>query len=681
MNIQLIPRNRRKPVPGNQSAELLAGSSAPMVSDDTGVIAESRNSAKLRQVRKIAHLLFGSRWKVLAWCVLLVTAWYSWAFLLPRQVPFTYAGQTCREHFTLLPGLQRQAGSSGFTVSYQKIVRVSSYKIAATQLCFTPTTAPSQGLSRVTTAPFGGPVFRTNYHIRVGEPPKILSSLRALSIAVTKPIKLAMSQPDSTFRYYIHAQDKSQLCAVELSTLACGVNQLGLTQGAEYQMTVTRSFRSQQKASVAAASVKILSAVQITDSSIKQDTTVYDKPAQLTITTDKPLSSAEAKLSGTAATGAVSVPVTTSVSGTTVTIRWSTDLPREQTYSLVLTGVEAEDGSTLTSPYELRFKTSGGPKVAAASIGSGGVSPNARLVITFDQPLLGGIDVRKYASITGGSADITMQGDRQIVFALKDIPFCGAFTLRIAAGLPGQNGLTSKEDWTTASRLTCRAGTETIGRSVNGRPLTAYFYGTGDSVVLFTGGIHGSEPSGTYLLQDWIEYLDKNAYKIPAGRRVVVVPSLNPDGIAARSRYNAHNVNLDRNFPSSDWTTDIDTGNGIVKGGGGAAPFSEPESVAIANLTERLKPRLVMSYHARGSLVGVNDFADSRAIGTVYANAVGYRPMFDHTEQIMGYDLTGEYETWIGEKLGAPAVLIELPGYDGRYFNAHLNMLWKMVGI
>lgn len=617
----------------------------------------------------------------MALLTIMVAGWYVWAFVLPRSVSFAYAGSTCRSSLVLFPQLHRQDGSAAFSAKYADGWRIGSTQLLTTSVCFAPKAAPAEGESVLRVSPLGVPLFRTAYRVAVGEPPTVVSSLKALSTSATKPIKLVMSKPDETYQYYVSAQDKSQRCEADHAVLVCGLDKLGLEQGAQHKVAVARSFGQQSSTRIAEASVHIVPAAQVVDTSIKQDAIVYEKPKQLKITIDKPLAAATATLTRLGAASEEPVEIKTAVSGSTVTVSWEADLPREQDYKLTLAHVDASDGSTLSAPYELRFKTSGPPKVVAVSIGAGGVAPRTRVVVTFDQPLLVGSNIVAHASIAGGTADITMQGDRQIVFALREVPLCGAFTLRVAAGLVGQNGLITTQDWSMNSRLTCRAATEVIGNSVNGRPITAYYYGSGDTTILFTGGIHGSEPSGTYLMQDWVEYLDKNASQIPAGRRVVVVPNLNPDGIATRNRYNAHNVNLDRNFDSSDWASDIDTGKGILQGGGGAVPFSEPESVAIANLTTRLKPRLVMSYHARGSLVGMNDVADARAIGSVYAGMVGYGMMFDNTEAVMGYTLTGEYETWLGETLGAPAVLIELPGYDGRYFNAHLNALWKMVGI
>ena len=109
--------------------------------------------------------------------------------------------------------------------------------------------------------------------------------------------------------------------------------------------------------------------------------------------------------------------------------------------------------------------------------------------------------------------------------------------------------------------------------------------------------------------------------------------------------------------------------------------MSEPETIAIANLTTRLQPRLEVSFHAQGSLVGANQYGDSVSIGNLYAANVGYNSMIGVAEEVMGYTITGEYEDWMGEKYGIPAILIELPSSTGRYFWSNQATMMKMINL
>ena len=79
--------------------------------------------------------------------------------------------------------------------------------------------------------------------------------------------------------------------------------------------------------------------------------------------------------------------------------------------------------------------------------------------------------------------------------------------------------------------------------------------------------------------------------------------------------------------------------------------------------------------------MGANKFGDSVAVGSVYAQTVGYATMFHNAEAVMGYPMTGEYEDWMGEQFGIPAILIELPSHSGNYLNSQLPALKKMLAL
>src|SRR5690606_23080087 len=102
---------------------------------------------------------------------------------------------------------------------------------------------------------------------------------------------------------------------------------------------------------------------------------------------------------------------------------------------------------------------------------------------------------------------------------------------------------------------------------------------------------------------------------------------------------------------------------------------------ALIKLTRQLRPRLEISFHAQGSLVGANKYRDSVRIGNIYAQTVGYRTMYYNAEEVMGYAMTGEYEDWMGEEMGIPAILIELPTHSGNYFWSQLPALTKMFNV
>jgi murein tripeptide amidase MpaA len=73
---------------------------------------------------------------------------------------------------------------------------------------------------------------------------------------------------------------------------------------------------------------------------------------------------------------------------------------------------------------------------------------------------------------------------------------------------------------------------EVIGKSVDGKDIKAYHYGTGTTEILFVGGIHGGYEWNTALVAyKLMSYLQENPTSIPANVRVTVIPVLNPDGL------------------------------------------------------------------------------------------------------------------------------------------------------
>jgi len=127
-----------------------------------------------------------------------------------------------------------------------------------------------------------------------------------------------------------------------------------------------------------------------------------------------------------------------------------------------------------------------------------------------------------------------------------------------------------------------------IGRSVRGRPIVAYERGDASApVTLVVGVIHGTEPAGLAVIRDL------RAMRLPAGVHLWLVPTINPDGLAAGKRQNAHGVDLNRNWPVR-WRH-----NGVPWDGyySGPRPMSEPENRAMRAFILRVKPALTIWYH------------------------------------------------------------------------------------
>jgi protein MpaA len=131
-----------------------------------------------------------------------------------------------------------------------------------------------------------------------------------------------------------------------------------------------------------------------------------------------------------------------------------------------------------------------------------------------------------------------------------------------------------------------------IGHSVRGRAIVSVRFGPPDSALkmLVVGDIHGNESDGMRITRELI------ATGAPPGLELIVVPTINPDGLAARTRGNARGVDLNRNFPF-DWRP---LGGGEYSGTG---PLSEPESRAAHRLILREKPDVTIWFHQPFGLI------------------------------------------------------------------------------
>jgi protein MpaA len=127
-----------------------------------------------------------------------------------------------------------------------------------------------------------------------------------------------------------------------------------------------------------------------------------------------------------------------------------------------------------------------------------------------------------------------------------------------------------------------------VGHSVKGRAIVAYERGDPSApVTLVIGVIHGTEPAGLAVIRRL------RTMPLPAGVHLWLVPTVNPDGLAAGTRQNAHGVDLNRNWPV-DWKN-----NGVPWDGyySGPRPMSEPENRAMRAFVLRVKPELTIWYH------------------------------------------------------------------------------------
>ncbi len=234
---------------------------------------------------------------------------------------------------------------------------------------------------------------------------------------------------------------------------------------------------------------------------------------------------------------------------------------------------------------------------------------------------------------------------------------------------------------TTPAPVPADGSSTVLGTSRDGVAITAYHYGEGEREVLVIGGIHGGYSANTVLTaRSMMSWLDASPDAIPDNVRVTVVPLMNPDGLKkvvgttgtftsadiptgnrSEGRFNANGVDLNRNF-ACEWSATGMWQNRQVSGGD--EPFSEPESAALQNYIERVKPQAVVIYYSAagevfGSLCGgMPVLKQTRDMTNEYAKAAGYTPY----DKFAYYEINGDMANWVAS-LGVPAISVLLTNH------------------
>ena len=187
-----------------------------------------------------------------------------------------------------------------------------------------------------------------------------------------------------------------------------------------------------------------------------------------------------------------------------------------------------------------------------------------------------------------------------------------------------------------------RHASSVYGASLEGIPLTVCLPDGGSAEIVVLASIHGDEAETTVVVSEALRC-------IPRGDlQSAVILCGNPDGMLRGTRGNARGVDLNRNFPTSNWSADPlcyksrrNDARDIALSPG-AAPASEPETKALLALLDQLKPRAVVSLHA--ALACIDDAGPSH-LGRQLATRCEL-PLL--TE--IGYPTPGSMGTWAGER-------------------------------
>lgn len=206
----------------------------------------------------------------------------------------------------------------------------------------------------------------------------------------------------------------------------------------------------------------------------------------------------------------------------------------------------------------------------------------------------------------------------------------------------------------------------TFGHSVTGKVLEAMVIGfSGGVPIVVVGSIEGDQLPTKTLVEALGDHYAQGGGRVPEGTLLYLIPSINPDGNAAGSRYNANGVDLNRNWGTVDWRSSAAVPGfpDGKAGSGGTHPFSESETIALRDLFNDLRfesPELiVVIVHSSVSLSSGEVFpggSNAERIAAAYCTATGYRVEYSWAQ----YTTSGEAVTWCSEN-GITAIDVVFP--------------------
>ena len=238
-----------------------------------------------------------------------------------------------------------------------------------------------------------------------------------------------------------------------------------------------------------------------------------------------------------------------------------------------------------------------------------------------------------------------------------------------------------------------------VGRSAVGRELMGLVLGNGRDPVLMAAAFHGQEWLTALVLlrlcEDLCRGIAQDACldgwelrRALAGRCLVLVPMVNPDGvdialhgsasagacaplvaclggdIPGRWQANARGVDINHNFDAGWAALHAQERAAGIDGPaprqwGGPAPESEPETRAMTRLCRRFRFRHVVALHSQGEEIyweyGPRTPAPSRLMAEILACASGYT-----VARPSGLASAGGFKDWFIEEMGRPGFTIEL---------------------
>jgi protein MpaA len=196
-----------------------------------------------------------------------------------------------------------------------------------------------------------------------------------------------------------------------------------------------------------------------------------------------------------------------------------------------------------------------------------------------------------------------------------------------------------------------------LAQSVQKRSIEGVFFGPAEPErldTLFLGVFHGDEGIAGELMHRFITSLEQGMFAGEAidfdEHPVLIVPILNPDGLMARTRMNANGVDLNRNYPTPEWSEQ----NQDTPYYSGKSAGSEPETRLVMSLIEQYQPKKIITVHSPYKVLNFD--GPARSLAEAMATHSDYPVVED-----IGYPTPGSFGTYAGKIRQIQVVTLELP--------------------
>jgi protein MpaA len=211
-----------------------------------------------------------------------------------------------------------------------------------------------------------------------------------------------------------------------------------------------------------------------------------------------------------------------------------------------------------------------------------------------------------------------------------------------------------------------------VRKSALGTPLIWTVFGeeksaAAQNTTLVLCGVHGDEITPVKFCWDLMNELKTNqTFK---DKLVVVAPLVTPDSffVPRPTRTNGAGVDVNRNFPTSDWKTDAlkrwkEQYKSDKRKFPGLRPASEQETIFQMNLVIRYKPNKVITVHAPLTILDYDGPSLKAEAGKSAKDLLDLMSQKSSGYKVSNYPIfPGSLGNWAGKENHIPTYTLELP--------------------